>query len=371
MHAMLLMVAASGLMIVGPSLTQLAENGAPERLDSLWSSNERVTSKGDGCALREEAGCSWPRTSSSSLGDKKTNDELLPFPSESEFAKQIQLLSVPMASATLRELKMTNGFVHPTRQSERPECQATKGPGKDPHFLEKARPCGELASLCTDIPLVEANRDYPGGGVGAVVPGQDYLVQFDIGLHEAVARDILGRAFREIGTCLSCPRFEELCLEIVVTGDANWGNLGNLSLGLKPNAYDCMGGCGHGCQVPGRLREDIGALDCLKHDVCSAWKSVRSGRATNGYCHDPDCGDEAAMAIFNCWRGWRLFGSVGSNSAGPFSIPAVCDPDDRSVKGCWNHGGWFTKGRCKVFQGWNKGQGIPDPHPLRSPIQRL
>ena len=35
------------------------------------------------------------------------------------------------------------------------------------------------AEVCTDIPVIEANRDYPGGGVGALVSGQDYVVQFN------------------------------------------------------------------------------------------------------------------------------------------------------------------------------------------------
>jgi len=255
-------------------------------------------------------------------------------------------------------------------KSAKAECQATPGPRDDPLFLERVRPCGNYSAVCTDIPLVEANKDYPGGGIGAVRPNQDYVVQFDIGLHPIVARDLLTPRLREIMSCLHCPSFEEVCLEAVVTGGAMWGNLSMAS--LSPRSYDCMGGCGRGCSnVLGRTREDVGALDCLKHDLCSAWKSVRSGTAVKGYCHDPDCGDEAAMALFNCWRGFRLFGSLGGSRKGPFSVPVVCDQEDPKIRGCWSHGGWFTQGRCKVFQGWERGQGIPDPHPLRSPIQRL
>lgn len=262
------------------------------------------------------------------------------------------------------------------RRSSRPECQASLGPLKDPDFLSKVRPCGNLSSICTDIPLVEANRDYPGGGVGAVVPGQDYLVQFDIGLHPSVAKDILRMRMREIDSCINCPGLEafgEQCLETVVTGGAMWGDLGLPNIGVSSGAYDCMGACGAGCSRVSATAnaKDIGALDCLKHDVCSAWKSVHSGRPTQGFCHDPDCGDEAAMAIYNCWKGFRLFGSVGGSSSGPFSEPAVCDADDIEVKGCWSLSGWFTPGRCKVFEGWSQGQGIPDPHPLRSIVQRL
>lgn len=255
------------------------------------------------------------------------------------------------------------------RTSEFPGCQASKGPRDDPAFLDQVRPCGNFSSVCTDIPLIEANKDYPGGGVGAVIPNQDYVVQFDIGIHPVVARDILRRRLKEVDSCLHCPVFEERCFEIVVTGGAMWGNLGLAK--LSPRAYDCMGGCGVGCaNTISRTREDIGALDCLKHDVCSAWKSVRLGHGTRGFCHDPDCGDEAAMSIFNCWRGWRLFGSLGGNRAGLFSEPVVCERDPR-VRGCWSHSGWFTQGRCKAFQGWERGQGIPDPDPLRSPFQRL
>mmetsp|Transcript_53247 Transcript_53247/g.142484 ORF Transcript_53247/g.142484 Transcript_53247/m.142484 type:complete len:388 (-) Transcript_53247:118-1281(-) len=256
------------------------------------------------------------------------------------------------------------------RVSSIPGCEATAGPRDDPDFLNRVRPCGELSSICTDIPVAKANTDYPGGGAaGAVIPNQDYLVQFDIGLHPEVARQLLKRHLREIESCMNCPSFGEQCLEVVVTGGAMWGNLGVPN--IHSGAYDCMGGCGKGCahfQV--QNRQDVGALDCLKHDLCSAWKSLQTRNGTQGFCHDPDCGDEAAMTIFNCWKGWRFFGSVGSNSNGPFSRPVVCDPSTRN-SGCWSHGGWFTKGRCKIFQGLSKGQGIPDPSPFRSPIQRL
>lgn len=254
------------------------------------------------------------------------------------------------------------------RNSELPECQATAGPRDDPAFLERVRPCGNYSAMC-GLPVIEANTDYPGGGVGAVIPGQDYVVQFDIGIHPVVASDILKRRLKEVESCLHCPAFEERCLEVVVKGGADWGNLGMPSVGRE--AYDRMGVCGFSFTARlTRTRGDIGALDCLKHDVCSAWKSVSSGRPTRGFCHDPDCGDEAAMSIFNCWRGWRLFGSLGGSRTGPFSEPVACERDPR-VRGCWSHSGWFTPGRCKVFQGWDRGQGIPDPDPLRSPIQRL
>eukprot|EP00929_Paragymnodinium_shiwhaense_P056940 TRINITY_DN2849_c0_g1_i2.p1 TRINITY_DN2849_c0_g1~~TRINITY_DN2849_c0_g1_i2.p1 ORF type:complete len:365 (-),score=38.70 TRINITY_DN2849_c0_g1_i2:231-1325(-) len=249
-------------------------------------------------------------------------------------------------------------------RSLRPGCQATLGPRQDPEFLDKVKPCGTLSSLCTDIPLVEANKDYPGGGVGAVRPLQDYVVQFDIGVDAAVAKE---HAYSE-DSFLPAVSSGELCMEVVVTGGAMWGNLGVTNVSAK--AYDCMGGCGAGCSTPGRTADDVGALDCLKHDVCSAWKSVSREAPTTGFCDDPDCGDEAAMSIFNCWHGFRLFGSLGGSRRGPFAEPAICSRED-NTKGCWNHGGWFTKGRCKVFQGWAKGQGIPDPHPFRSPIQRL
>lgn len=263
---------------------------------------------------------------------------------------------------------------YPHRQTSAiPGCQATTGPREDPDFLSKVQPCGNLSLRCIDIPLVHANTDYPGGGIGAVIPDQDYVVQFDVGLHPAVAREVMRQRLREFDSCVNCPVFEdfrETCLEVVVTGGAMWGDLGLRD--VPKGAYNCMGGCGIGCVgAIGKTRQDVGALDCLKHDVCSAWKSAHLGRKIGGYCHDPDCGDEAAMAIFNCWRGFRLFGSVGGSGKGPFSEPAVCNADDTSIRGCWSHGGWFTEGRCKVFQGRAKGQGIPDPHPFRSPIQRL
>mmetsp|Transcript_60989 Transcript_60989/g.145329 ORF Transcript_60989/g.145329 Transcript_60989/m.145329 type:complete len:384 (+) Transcript_60989:86-1237(+) len=277
--------------------------------------------------------------------------------------------------AGLSELLSQQTLPPSRRQSAKEGCQASIGPRDDPNFVNHVRPCGEFSTRCTDIPLVKANLDYPGGGAaGAVIPGQDYVVQFDIGIHPAVVRDILKHHFKEMESCIHCPPLEQIynetCLETIVTGGAMWGDLGLRS--LHSRAYDCMGSCGRGCSnIISHLPDDIGALDCLKHDLCSAWKSVHKGQPTVGFCFDPDCGDEAAMSLFNCWKGWRLFGSLGGHRHGPFSVPAICDERDPAIAGCWNHGGWFTTGRCQVFQGWKKGQGIPDPHPLRSPIQRL
>jgi len=339
-----------------------------------------------------QEGAPWP-TTGSTPGIQRTKDEQLAY--ERNVALQVALESIAVEDIQLDsvvqhqcgQMKIGNlscessqmpTFIDVAQQVKAPyrkrsiwpACRASLGPRDDPNFLSSVRPCGNLSSICTDIPLVEANKDYPGGGIGAVIPGQDYIVQFDIGLHAAVASEILKRQLKEVDSCLHCPPFKEQCLEAVVTGGAMWGNLGLRSMATR--AYDCMGGCGKGCSnVVSTSREDIGALDCLKHDLCSAWKSVRLGRATRGFCHDPDCGDEAAMSIFNCWKGFRLFGSVGGNRRGPFAEPAICEDGNPRIRGCWNHGGWFTKGRCKVFQGWRKGQGIPDPHPLRSIIQRL
>lgn len=269
-------------------------------------------------------------------------------------------MSTPPAMTTGQQIEWSS-------QSSFPECQASAGPQADPRFLENVRPCGNYSSICLDIPLIKANVDYPGGGPGNLRPGQDYIVQFDIGLHPEVAQRVLKKGLKQIDTCMSCPEFEEKCLEVVVTGGSNWGDLGLASLGRR--AYDCMGGCGGGC-FNSYGDKDAGGMDCLKHDVCSAWKSVRLGRQAKGFCNDPDCGDEAAMTIFNCWRGWRLFGAWGTADSGPFSEPAVCERDP-GVRGCWNHARWVMGGQCKLFQGWDRGQGIPDPHPLRSPFQRL
>mmetsp|Transcript_65727 Transcript_65727/g.152711 ORF Transcript_65727/g.152711 Transcript_65727/m.152711 type:complete len:99 (+) Transcript_65727:301-597(+) len=54
------------------------------------------------------------------------------------------------------------------------------------------------------------------------------------------------------------------------------------------------------------------------------------------------------MALFNCWRGWRFFGSLGGHRKGPFSVPVICDKEDPKIHGCWSHGGWFTQGHCKA-----------------------
>lgn len=85
-------------------------------------------------------------------------------------------------------------------------------------------------------------------------------------------------------------QFGETCVETFVKTDDDWGEIDGLE-----NGYDCMGTCGPGCLGFGRGR------DCLKHDVCSFFKSYALKEDANGFCKDIDCGDEAAQSVINCW----------------------------------------------------------------------
>lgn len=220
-------------------------------------------------------------------------------------------------------------------------CNATSPSDED--FLSRFVPCGTLAAKCGDLPVIFANRDYPGSGEFGDVQRRDYIVQFDIGLHPAVARAALQVRF-SVDACVDCAEefvgFNETCLEVVVRGHSHWGSLGGTP-GVAAGAYDCMGRCGSGC-----MGSSTGGLDCLKHDVCSAWKSRRRGRPVAGYCHDPDCGDEGAQALYNCHD---------SHGAAP------CNESDPSVIGSWSSARWSGMGWCNLYQGWERGQGIP-PH---------
>lgn len=211
-------------------------------------------------------------------------------------------------------------------------CSPVKGTKKD--LKEKVKPCGFYGSKCTDLFTVERGVTYPGNDE-AFDPkcGTDYIVQFDIGLNPNV-HDIDGSiSIREqLGFGSG-----ETCLEVVVTDCDDWGNLGIDA--LPSGGYDKMGRCGAGALGVGD------AMDCLKHDVCSAFKSaVIEGPAT-GFCDDPDCGDEAAQTLFNC-------------KSKQTDEPTTCHCDG-STTGSWSTISHVFGGNCKAYKGCDKGQGIP------------
>mmetsp|Transcript_114116 Transcript_114116/g.261903 ORF Transcript_114116/g.261903 Transcript_114116/m.261903 type:complete len:305 (-) Transcript_114116:39-953(-) len=147
-------------------------------------------------------------------------------------------------------------------------------------FISRFQPCGYYKDCTDDFgwphDLIEANRDFPGQGVGNMVHGRVYRVQFDgyFGDHGGER-------------CLEVPvRFEK---SLIGTRGSSWG----VQYG---NNYDCLGYCGVGCAPV--IYGDC--MDCMKHDVCSAFKTIWQRGKTKGYCDDLDCGDEAAQALWSC-----------------------------------------------------------------------
>ncbi len=196
-------------------------------------------------------------------------------------------------------------------------------------FLLQFKPCGWYAEHCGKQKFrqwfgdqyndnaIEANVCYPDFGKRDLDEGVQ-LVQFDTGLdrstYEAYLNledeakfeyllddlDVYGDQDNMSGRFLDFTntgdwtspkiKFGESCIETFVKTNDDWGKIG----GLK-NVYGCMGNCGTGCQSLGRGR------DCLKHDVCSFFKSYALQQDAKGFCKDIDCGDEAAQTVINCW----------------------------------------------------------------------
>jgi len=226
-------------------------------------------------------------------------------------------------------------------------------------MLDAAKPCGHYQSKGCPYTVISANVDYPGEGPGDLdyVP---YIVQFDIGVHSRIKNTVMGYHQNWDGgdekrDCIGCDEAGETCLELIVKGgsDATGG---------------CAGKCGSGCDVfAGGY-----AYDCLKHDVCTTYKALFQRNSidfdqADGYCRDPDCGDEAAQSVFNCYIDYT-FNDV-SIICSEQSFAA--DPD---VYGHWSYTTslpslTFDEGPCNHFTGWASGQGLPNRDQIRNPYR--
>jgi len=256
-------------------------------------------------------------------------------------------------------------------------CDPIKAPQTDSDFVSKFRPCGTYSSCSLPVADISyGKRDYPERttiesnnfiiAANVVHPGrtlvrnQNYIVQFDIGLTKNRDASSVDSSTRISSTnwpfsvCPNGPDGGECCLEAIMNGDDDWGDLG---IGAN---YDCMGQCGpgslaagwlSGCDVDRTRTAVVGGLDCAKHDLCSVYKSVLIGSAAGGFCADPDCGDEAAQTVFNCWSGFS-FGNPGGIGTGN----RICRSD--------THGEFNTigsqggGGNCPGWQGYSMGQGL-------------
>jgi hypothetical protein len=203
------------------------------------------------------------------------------------------------------------------------KCDAAHPENSD--FKTKFKPCGTYMANCRHLEIIKANVDYPGSGDIGNVKHKNYIVQFD----------------GKFGSA------QERCVEVVVEGHSDWGGLWLSDDITTFDQFNCMGKCARGCGIGGK--ED-GAKDCLKHDVCAAYKTYITKQVPSGFCDEPDCGDEAAQAVFNCRRKGLGWGN-----------PAICDAG-ASTYGLWsdiNYIPGVIKGDCKQYEDWTKGQGIP------------
>jgi len=240
----------------------------------------------------------------------------------------------------------------------------TKDPKNDDdlqkYMLESTKECGYYEKQDCGYTVIPANLVHPGEGPGDL-ENKPYIVQFDIGIHPEL-EDLVGKEHKNYQHKHKRERLTkdnngkniegEKCLEIIVEGgsDATGG---------------CAGKCGGGCTL---LKGGGYAKDCMKHDVCATYKAM-SQSTTNGYafskedgfCYDPDCGDEAASTIFNCFNDDYLF-----------DTPITCEKSNfdryKNAYGHWSHATKaFDEGPCENFIGWKNGQGIPDKNEIYNP----
>jgi len=176
-------------------------------------------------------------------------------------------------------------------------CNPKDGPREDLDFFSQVQKCGYYKPKCKNLTVVLANVDYP--KFDGNIPSLTYIVQFDTGTYP-----------------------NEDCHEMIVKG----GN------------YGCMGGCGPGCAKLGW------SLDCLKHDVCSAWNALRLNKPSTGFCADVDCGDEAAQTTYSC---------TSKNT----KEEEICE-DGKTTGSFWITGKVGHFAQCPKFVGKVKGQGL-------------
>lgn len=218
-------------------------------------------------------------------------------------------------------------------------------------MLDAAKPCGHYKSLGCDYEVISPNVDHPGRGPKGDISFKPYIVQFDIGIYRSL-KDIVSKSHSDWGQgfpCIGCEEESETCLELIIEAgsDATGG---------------CAGKCGSACLLGAGY-----ARDCLKHDTCIAykalvldedWSTTSYDANYDGFCYDPDCGDEAAQAILNCYidkNRWLLDEAI------------TCDRDlfeeDNRAYGEWSrarHVPGFDEGPCNNYEGWDNDQGIPN-----------
>lgn len=234
-------------------------------------------------------------------------------------------------------------------------------------FLRQFKPCG-FYQKCNYLlhswfgfnhtvfmgnETIGANVCYPGTGNSTydLVDKGIYLVRFDTGLDRSTYN-----AYNEMGdwTLISDVRsdtatswfdpfsdnfttnimpLEETCVETFVQILDDWGEVPN-----QTNSYSCIGKCGPSCIGKGT------APDCLKHDVCSYFKSYALEKSTEGFCRDFDCGDEAAQTVTNCEL------DDGSAVLCTQEAKAVLSPAARAYN---------QKKDCTLRTKWDRNQGMP------------
>jgi len=222
-------------------------------------------------------------------------------------------------------------------------------------MIKATKTCGYYKKQGCHYEVIPSNVVHPGEGVGDLesIP---YIVQFDIGIHPNIKDRVLAdhRKAKKGEKRDALSEGDEQCLEIIVKGnsDATGG---------------CAGKCGPGCVVGAGW-----AKDCMKHDVCAAYKALKQlDRGFkfydgDGFCYDPDCGDEAAQTVFNCYV-WHW----------SWDTPITCESKNfnpnphhkyKDAYGHWSYAtSLFGEGACGNFVDRANGQGFPDWNKIENP----
>eukprot|EP00548_Thalassiothrix_antarctica_P000400 CAMPEP_0194130636 /NCGR_PEP_ID=MMETSP0152-20130528/1632_1 /TAXON_ID=1049557 /ORGANISM="Thalassiothrix antarctica, Strain L6-D1" /LENGTH=367 /DNA_ID=CAMNT_0038825209 /DNA_START=102 /DNA_END=1205 /DNA_ORIENTATION=- len=236
-------------------------------------------------------------------------------------------------------------------------------------FLKQFKPCGYYQEKCKhkfvawfgdkwkEYPPMEANVDYPGTGQKDLDHHHGvHIVQFDTGLDEVtyeaykkgdmslindINRGTWLDPFANGFTTDKLP-LGETCVETFAEFPDDWGPVPG-----QDNNYDCMGGCGGGCIGVGA------GNDCMKHDVCSYFKSYALEIKAKGQCLDIDCGDEAAQANINCYKK-----QAGKDEAVTCSEDNEGNPNFYSSISPLVRAG-SQKRECTLRTKWERNQGMP------------
>jgi len=240
-------------------------------------------------------------------------------------------------------------------------------------FFDYFEPCGTYEKSCHHQ-VIPPNIDYPGSGSHDISPGEIYIVQFDVGVDPILKGKVYDTLPQEWkNNCIGCndkPNLPgknknitktengETCIEVIMKIGSSLGDF----LGSKGG---CVGKCGPGCNfLAGGY-----AKDCAKHDVCSAYKLLVTKKAYQNpskFCGDPDCGDEAAQTVMNCFEHRLFWGD-------PVKVCHKSDFDrNEDYYGHWSMGtSFFNEGNCGNFVGWEAHQGIPPKNRIQNPYKML